>query len=72
MNRFDKLAREHPLVHLMIFGFGGMTVIIAVLDGMFYLIGGNRLVDALDIVTVLCGVAWAMMCWIRVRPYISK
>ena len=76
MNRFDKfadkLAQEHPLAYLMIFGFVGMTIVVATVDGMLYLIGGHRLVDALGTVTVLCGAGWMIMCWIKVRPYIFK
>lgn len=76
MERFDKfankVAQEHPLAYLIIFGFWGMAIIITVLDGMLYLIGGNRLVDSLNTVTILCGVGWMMVCWFKVRPYISK
>ena len=55
---WTKFRYNHPYVHFVIAGVGGAALIVAAIDGSFYAVGGERLVDHLGIVTILAGAVW--------------
>jgi hypothetical protein len=57
---FKSFEEKYPVINFFIVGVGGTALIIGILDGAFYFIGGNKLVDRLSLISILAGVGWLL------------
>ena len=59
--------RRFPTTYCIVVGIGGAAVIIAVIDGAAYLIGGPKLMDATSILSIGLGVVWILKYFFKLK-----